>query len=474
LRLRLHWDEELVQVIDGIKNVEIDWRYINLYEEENNREDSVSTISSPEWEQIEAFQELKIKQIQEEDRKERYKLEEGNLFRVYIIKQNEDLYTCILSSHHAILDGWSNPILFDYVHQTYQKLTQGKILDPTWFAEDSVYLNAQKYLQDHQKNNDEWWRNYLSKIEGLSSTDLLSLTTKLNEKNDASFNLKDAINSHKRVEEPCSETLVIKDDLYQKLKRLSKNDGITLNVLLQYAWHKALKVYGSNNIDSSSSPATVVGTVVSGRNLPIDDIDTSVGLYINTLPLVVEHGKGTYLLDDIRKLQNDLTEINTRSNVNLPNLHKNGTRLFDTVFIFENYPIPTRRENAESSARNINNTCIEEEVNIEFKKAIEKLDYPIAVFAYETTQPQGLTFSIKYAGEMFHNEVIEQLLHFTKALLSQVAEGLTNEATKDNFKIEDLTYLTQKEKELILTQWNNTEVSHPRNKTIHQLFEEQV
>ncbi len=474
LRLRLHWDEELVQVIDGIKNVEIDWRYINLYKEQSNREDDVSTISSPEWEQIEASQELKIKQIQEEDRKERYKLEEGNLFRIYIIKQYEDLYTCILSSHHAILDGWSNPILFDYVHQTYLKLTQGKIIDPTWFAEDSIYLNAQKYLQDHQKNNDDWWRKYLSKIEGqLSSTDLLSLTTKSNEKNGSSFNLKDALNSHKRVEEPCSETLVIKGEIYEKLKCLSKKEGITLSVLLQYAWHKALKVYGSNNIESSSFTTTVVGTVLSGRNLPIDDIDTSVGLYINTLPLLVEHGIGTYLLDDIKKLQNDLTEINTRSNVNLPNLHKNGTRLFDTVFIFENYPIPTRRDNTESISSNINNEHIEE-LNIEFKKAIEKLDYPIAVFAYETTQSQSLTFSIKYAGEMFHKEVIEQLLHVTKTLLSQVAEGLTKEETKENFRIEDLTYLTQKEKELILTQWNNTEVSHPRDTTIHQLFEEQA
>ena len=68
LRLRFAWEEELIQIIDKEGNV--DWRYIDLSEEKDL-----------------GVQESKVKKIQEEDRLEQYKLEQGNLFRVYLIKQ---------------------------------------------------------------------------------------------------------------------------------------------------------------------------------------------------------------------------------------------------------------------------------------------------------------------------------------------------------------------------------------------------
>ena len=93
LRLRFSGEEELVQIIDKEEN--LDWRYIDLSKEEDKA--------------------IKIKKIQEGDRRQQYILEQGNLFRVYLIKQKEDLYTCIFSSHHVILDGWSGPILLGYI-----------------------------------------------------------------------------------------------------------------------------------------------------------------------------------------------------------------------------------------------------------------------------------------------------------------------------------------------------------------------
>ena len=104
-------------------------------------------------------QELKIKQTQENDRLEPYKLEQGNLFRIYLIKRREDLYTCIFSNHHAILDGWSNPILLEYVHSAYLKLENK---DTISYNIDYSYINTQKYLQKHQEDNKEYWDNYIS------------------------------------------------------------------------------------------------------------------------------------------------------------------------------------------------------------------------------------------------------------------------------------------------------------------------
>ena len=63
---------------------------------------------------------------------------------------------------------------------------------------------------------------------------------------------------------------------------MSQKEGVTLNAILLYVWHKTLSIYG-NTIQ------TIVGITVSGRSLPVNDIESSVGLYINTLPLIVNH-----------------------------------------------------------------------------------------------------------------------------------------------------------------------------------------
>ncbi|MCB1864452.1 MAG: hypothetical protein KDG50_03415, partial [Chromatiales bacterium] len=440
LRLRFSWDEELLQIID--KEGVVDFRYVDL-----------SAITDA------TVQEGQIKQIQEADRLERYKLEEGNLFRLHIIKQRDELYTCIFSSHHAILDGWSNPILLNFVHNAYTKLSKGEELSYIDTVEDQSYKGAQKYLQDYREENSKYWQDYINKIE---EKDDLSILITSNKKG-----LR--LNNYKQVEDHKAATLSIKDSLYDKLKTLSKEEGITLNAILQYVWHKVLKVYGSSNSNSSNNQTitTVVGTTVSGRNIPVSNIEHSVGLYINTLPLIVEHNTSedttTTIVDAIKKLQSDVTEINTRSNTSLAKLQKDGTRLFDTLFVFENYPVPT--ENKET-----NEEGTKQSLSIYFKQAIERLDYPLSVIAYEGNN--SLTFSINYAGELFTEETIKQLLSTAKTILTQIGE-VENSLSKDT-KEQTLTYLSTQEQHKLLINYNNTQAPFPHNKTIQQLFEEQA
>ncbi|WP_298776758.1 condensation domain-containing protein, partial [uncultured Shewanella sp.] len=75
------------------------------------------------------------------------------------------------------------------------------------------------------------------------------------------------------------------DDLAQ-LKAMCREQAVTLNVAMQFAWHKLLQVY-------TGDEQTIVGTTVSGRDMPVDGIASSVGLYINTLPLMVRWNDNT-------------------------------------------------------------------------------------------------------------------------------------------------------------------------------------
>ena len=257
LRLRLHWEEELLQIID--KKGNLDWRYIDLTKIKDTKK-----------------QNLEIKKIQKNDRKIKYDLEKDNLFRVYIIKQKHDLYTCIFSNHHAILDGWSMPILLKYIHDTYLNLLNNKTIN---ISRDQSYLYAQKYIQNTYSDNQEYWKDQVNKIE-----EYLNLSNLIYDKS-----LAHSLSEYRHIKHPKTKSITIKEDLYRNLKELSKIKGITLNAILQYVWHKVLAIYGTNNDNNNS--ITVVGTTVSGRDLPIHDLESSVGLYINTLPLVVEHKK---------------------------------------------------------------------------------------------------------------------------------------------------------------------------------------
>ena len=45
------------------------------------------------------------------------------------------------------------------------------------------------------------------------------------------------------------------------------------------------------------------------------------------------------LLKSIQEIQEIIQEINSRSDISLAQLQKSGERLFDSLFVYENYPV---------------------------------------------------------------------------------------------------------------------------------------
>ena len=341
-----------------------------------------------------------------------------------------------MSVNHTIIDGWSVPVLLGNIHETYLRLQDKEIISP---KVEQSYENTQRYLQEHKDDNNDFWAKYVSQIAERSDlSGLLSLTNK---------NKLLKVSEYKHITDPQDKILRIEDETYHQLKKLGQEEGITLNTILQYVWHKALSVFGNSN-------QTVVGTVVSGRNIPIDDIESAVGLYINTLPLIVEHSNknASSIIELIKDIHRDINEISSRSNVNLAKLQGGGRRLFDTLFVYENYPNPT-------------NESRQSRINIDFKGSVEKLDYPLGAIVYE--ENNQLKFKISYAGELFGEENIKSLLSLIKILLEQIASHPHQPAQK-------LTYLNEEQYRKIIQEWNETDKDYPRDKTIHELFEEQV
>ncbi len=415
LRLRFSWEDEIKQIIDdeGVFN----WQYSDISD--------IGSISE---------QKVEIEKICEKDREQGYDLEKASLFRLTLIKQSETLYTFIFSNHHAILDGWSVPVLLEYVHTTYTQLLANKKIQ---VEKETAYTNTQMYLQNNLDENKEYWEKYLSKIE--DTCDLRGLL---------SFKARNTrINEYNHITLSLEKDFLIQENLYDQLKNFSKKYGVTLNSILQYAWHRTLSIY-------SNSQQTIVGSVVSGRNLPIDNIEKSVGLFINTLPVIVNHQEASNVIDTITQLQKNINEANQRSNINLAKIQKNNQRLFDSIFVYENYPASKAEFNKEI-------------LNVSFKGAIEKLDYPLALIAYEMGQKNTLTLKLRYASELFDSDRINDLLEILSTTIFEIISTLTSKA-------QELKFLTNSTEQKILSDLNAQKKLYPSDNTIVTLFEAQA
>ncbi len=327
-----------------------------------------------------------VADVVREQRSLGFNLEEGSLVRVCLVQKSDDEYTCVLTNHHAISDGWSNPVLLNFVHTTYMKLMHN---DSVAVQNDDAYINAQRYLSQNEHVDDKFWDDYLEEpvhpdLNGLFKPE--AHEAKLEEV--------------KRITDPQTHSYLISGDLYQRLKRYTMVHGVTTSIVAQYAWHKLLSVYGG--IDS-----TTVGVVNAGRNIPIDKIEDSVGLYIRTLPIQFKHTNDS-IDSQLEKLQDINNECMMHSNISLAGLQHNNTRLFDTLFVYENYPVAVDDSEETLSVHNF--------------RAKEKLDYPLTVMLSELEEK--LSCNLMFAGEIFSNRTIDDLFNMFQRIIKQIVNGV--------------------------------------------------
>jgi amino acid adenylation domain-containing protein/non-ribosomal peptide synthase protein (TIGR01720 family) len=407
LRTAFDWQEELLQIV---------YQYGSLYHKFHD----LCHLPTQDGKRD------AIEQIRVQARESDFDLSKPTAFRLHIIKQSDNVYTVIKTIHHIITEGWSEAILLKQLHRYYKTIIAGGEVS---VKEDSTYLEAQEYISGKKSSLMSYWGEQLNKLEGAND-----LTPLLSEPID--------IRSFRRVEEAKTSPLVIKGRLYDQLKSFSQEHGVTLNVIVQFIWHKLIQKYSGLN-------RTVVGTIVSGRNLPILGIENSVGLYINTLPLIVHWEKEVSILEMLHEIQNQLSELTMHSYADLADLQRGGERIFHSLFVFENFP------ETEKGG-------IDFRLNRHYHDGI---DYPLCIQAFD--RADQFTINLKYDGSCLSEEKANNHIQTLAHLLNQVINHPKQEHTK-------LEILLPSTYDQIVNEWNKTDMPYPREKTIHEMFEEQV
>jgi len=371
LRVRFDWSAELVQIVDKPECCNFDWRtrdWRNLYPDAQMQE---------------------LEKLRLADRAEYFDLAKGNLLRVYLIHTAQNRYFCLTSNHHAILDGWSSSILFSTVHELYVQLVESQEKFGIPFQEDLAYFKAQEQIEEGSLGQTEFFVDVMGTVD--EGPDFLSLSPVP----ERALNLK-KFNQNVLDLSPLSSTI----------HSVSTEFGLTLNTFLQFTWHQVLRIFLRMN-------KTVVGTTVSGRTLATPGITRSVGLFINTLPLVVDHlaVDELSLVDALETLQGSILELNSNSAGRLRSLHRPSQSglPFESLFVFENFPEK-------------DSLSWEKHLGVNSMRVFEKLDFPLVVTVrLSTLDSIHVTF---LSSDSFEPSGMSSLLQTFHFLLSCVLETM--------------------------------------------------
>jgi len=173
---------------------------------------------------------------------------------------------------------------------------------------------------------------------------------------------------------------------------------------------------------------------VSGRPPELSGVESIIGLFINTVPTRVR--VDGQVLGWLRELQDGQAESRRFDFV------PQRANLFDSILVFENYPITDLR------MRDLH--------------GIESTNYPLAVVAYPG---ECLEFGFGYDPDLFDAATVERLAENLLILLDELTHG--------DRPVESVPMITDAQRRQVIADWNDTGTEIPDG-TIPDLFARQV
>ncbi len=372
-------------------------------------------------------QEKEFEKILSMERQQGFDLAKPPLVRVSLFQTGDNSYKFLWNNHHLLFDGWSMPVIFKDVFTYYEMFRLGKELPLPATRPFRDYIG---WLQKQDMNAANiFWSN---KLKGFYAPTPLGF--------------KESQNEHQGYGTIHFE---IEKENTEKLTLLANSAHVTLNTIIQAAWSIILGRY-SNETD------VVFGATVSGRPPEIPDVESMVGLFINTLPVRVDLSVDLTVNDLLKNIQHEgvelrdyefspLAEIQRWSNI------ENNAELFNSIIVFENYPIEKsmQEQKISISASDFNSF---EQTNFPLTLAVAARDSMHVQFAYQQS--------------LFSKQGIENIFERLKNILLAFVEN-------PNKKISSVSLLSQDEKSHILDDFNQSPFfSTPT--TIIEMFENVV
>ncbi len=319
-----------------------------------------------------------------EDRARPLALDEAPLLRYALFRVGDEAHWLAWSQHQLLLDGWSKMLIYGEVSRMYQARAAGRDLQlgsaPS-YRDHVAWLARQDPVAAAR-----YWQGALAGFGGATPLGA-----------DRAAGPGDGVRYAEALRRwPAGYT----DRLADAARRMR----VTPNTLLQGAWVLFLARRGG--VDD-----VVFGNMGWGRPPALGGVESMVGPFINTLPLRVRVPGDARLGAWLAELQRTQSRLSEFEHTPLERVRQwsgipDGTPLFESMFMFENYPVQDLGSGGAGRAMRV------EEVRV-----VYWAPYPLSLIVHSRTH---FELVLKYDENRFDGATIDGMLEGLGALLDQM------------------------------------------------------
>ncbi|MGH3611483.1 MAG: non-ribosomal peptide synthetase, partial [Pseudonocardia sp.] len=352
--------------------------------------------------------------------------------RVRLAQLSDTEVRVVWTFHHVLLDGWSVFQVLSDVFACHAALArgEGRIRDgDLGLPHRRPFRDYLQWLgEQDQAEATQYWRRVLAGFENRTPLPFEQAPAQAY-----------SSSSSRWVSAELSEV----DS--GRLAEFAQRHGLTLNAVVQGAWAFLLSRY-------SGERDVCFGATVSDRPASLAGVEDITGIFLNTLPVRAEvntvgmNGDAD-VVEWLRGLQAAQAESRRFGFVPLAQLQSwselpDGDHLFDSIVVFENYPI-----NDEAAAAH--------GLRIRELHAVETTNYPLTVVVSPQRQTRRqLSVEFGYDAGAFDAAMIERMsAHFLRVLTMLAADP--------GVRCGDFDILTEAQRSQVLVEWNDTDRDVP-------------
>ncbi|MFT4088143.1 MAG: amino acid adenylation domain-containing protein, partial [Gordonia sp. (in: high G+C Gram-positive bacteria)] len=326
-----------------------------------------------------------LRDLKKREALNRFDLTAAPLMRFTVVLHGESA-DVLVTAHHLVVDGWSLPLVLADLLALY---TAGV----TYTQREAGAADFKDYLfaLDARDRGEglEIWRQVLAPASGPT---LVAPGAQAD---------PEAM--------PAAVEVPLGTDLSERLEIAARANGVTVATVLQVAWAVFLsKVAGERVV--------TFGETVSGRPADLVGVESVVGLFINTLPVVVDVDPEAPLSELLSGLQRDKVAVLDHHHLGLPEIvaAAEGSIGFDTLVVHESYPVD---EKALAHSGALGDVSIEEAV---FTDATH---YPLNLIT--SGDGQRLAASLRYLPAAFGADQVQGFAEMITRILETIADRPT-------------------------------------------------
>ncbi|NOQ28402.1 MAG: AMP-binding protein, partial [Bacteroidales bacterium] len=377
------------------------------------------------------IEEFTIEKVDEHDIRSKFiqpfDLSKAPILRVAFVHIEDKGSLLMIDMHHIISDGTSHGIL----EREFLSLHSGKQLKPLrlQYKDYSEWQNSEEQ-QRRIKEQETYW---LDKFTG--EIPVLELSTD---------NSRPAMQSF----EGASVDFILTPEETKIIRDICKKQGLTLYMSLLSVFTILLsKLSGQEDI--------VIGTPIASRRHV--DLKNIVGMFVNTLAIRNNVSGDKRLNEYLQEFKETTLKAYENQEYQFEDL---VDKIAEKRDISRNPIFDVMFNLLEGEYQEIKDTSKEEFIHT---VGVSKFDLSLTAIGLGSM----IQLSFEYSTKLFEPETIERFISYFKQIINQLPDKLDE-------KLSALEIITEAEKQQLLYDFNDTEIDYPKDKCIHQLFEEQV